>query len=318
MSCVRTAAVVIGLAACAAGCGSRGLVARQGMIDVPGGKVWYRIVGSGKRTPLLLLHGGPGAPSYYMKPLAALADERPVVFYDQLGCGRSPAPADSSLWTIDRFVRELAAVRQALGLAQVHILGTSWGTILALEYMKTHPTGVRSLVMASAALDIHQWQADADSLKSTLPDSTRKVIDDAERRGATDSPAYQAAMMEYYQRYVARRQPWSPDIDSTFAQLGQSVYTTMDGPSEFTLTGTLRDYDGTAFLKELTVPVLYTCGEYDEALPRTVAAFARATPDAEMRIFPGAAHVTMEDDSVAYVAAIRDFLHRVEAKGSNR
>src|SRR5439155_14953818 len=142
MSFVRTAAVVIGLAACAAGCGSRGLVARQGMIDVPGGRVWYRIVGSGKRTPLLLLHGGPGAPGYYLKPLAALADERPVVFYDQLGCGRSPAPSDTSLWTIDRFVQELAAVRKALGLERVHLYGTSWGTVLAVEAVKTGPRGV--------------------------------------------------------------------------------------------------------------------------------------------------------------------------------
>ena len=312
------AVVVAALAACAAGCGSRGVAVRQGMIDVPGGRVWYRIVGSGTKTPLLLLHGGPGAPSYYLKPLAALADERPVVFYDQLGCGHSPAPADSSLWTIDRFVRELAAVRQALHLEQVHILGTSWGTILALEYMKTHPSGVESIVMASPALDIHQWSADAESLKSTLPDSTQRVIADAEKRGATDSPAYQAAMMEYYQRYVARRQPWSPDIDSTFAQLGQSVYTTMDGPSEFTLTGTLHDYDGTAFLSRLSLPVLYTCGEFDEALPRTVAAFARATPGAEMRIFPGAAHVTMHDDSANSVAAVRDFLRRADAKGGGR
>ena len=131
--------LAFGLLALVSGCGSRGQTPRQGMIDVPGGKVWYQVVGSGTKTPLLLLHGGPGAPSYSLKPLAALADERPVVFYDQLGGGRSPAPADSSLWTIDRFVRELADVRQALGLKQVHLLGISWGTILALEYMKTHP-----------------------------------------------------------------------------------------------------------------------------------------------------------------------------------
>jgi proline iminopeptidase len=305
-------------AACAAGCGSRGISVQQGMIDVPGGRVWYRVVGSGTRPPLLVLHGGPGIPSYYLKPLAALADERPVVFYDQLGCGRSPAAMDSSLCTIDRFVRELAAVRQALHLERVHILGTSWGTILALEYMKTHPSGVESLVMASPALDIKQWSADAESLKSTLPDSTRKVIEDAEAHGTTSSPAYQAAMMEYYGRYVARRQPWPADLDSAFAQMGQFVYLTMDGPSEFALTGTLHDYDGTGDLKALALPVLYTCGEFDEALPRTVASFARATPGAEMRIFPGAAHVTMADDSAGYVSTVREFLRRADAKAGAR
>ena len=318
MSLMKSAAIGIAFALGVAGCAPRGLTPHEGMVDVPGGKVWYRIVGSGTKTPLLLLHGGPGAPSYYLKPLAALADERPVVFYDQLGCGRSPAPADSSLWTIDRFVQELAVVRQGLALKEVHILGTSWGTILALEYMKTHPAGVKSLVMASPALDIHQWVADAESLKSTLPDSTRKVIEDAEKSGTTNSDAYQAAMMVYYRMYVARHQPWSPDIDSTFAQLGQSVYTTMDGPSEFTITGTLKDYNGTGYLKELAVPVLYTCGEFDEAVPHTVASFARATPGAEMKIFANAAHVTMEDDPEGYVAAIRDFLRRADAKAGAR
>ena len=309
---------LLGLALGLAGCAPRGLTPRTGMIDVPGGKVWYQIVGSGNKTPLLLLHGGPGVPSYYLKPLAALADERPVVFYDQLGCGRSPAPSDTSLWTIDRFVQELAAVRKGLGLERVHLYGTSWGTILALEYMKTNPRGVESIVMASPALDLPQWLRDADSLKHTLPDSTLKVIEAAEKNHTTDSPAYQDAMMAYYRLYIARRQPWSADLDSAFAQMGQSVYTTMDGPSEFDATGTLRDYDGRAFLKQLSVPVLYTCGQYDEALPRTVASFAAATPGAEMQIFANAAHCTAEDDSASYVPAIRAFLARAEAKRGGR
>src|SRR5262245_56578273 len=108
------------------GCAPRGISTREGYLQVPGGRVWYRIVGSGHRTPLLLLHGGPGAPSYYLEPLAKLAADRPVVFYDQLGCGRSDQPNDSTLWTIDHFVAELAEVRKQLGLGRVHLLGTSW------------------------------------------------------------------------------------------------------------------------------------------------------------------------------------------------
>lgn len=114
-----------------AGCQSSGIEPGEGYVDVPGGKVWYRVVGGGDRTPLLLLHGGPGSPSYYLEPLGALADERPVVFYDQLGAGRSDQPTDTTLWRVDRFVEELAAVRAALGLDEVHILGHSWGTMLA-------------------------------------------------------------------------------------------------------------------------------------------------------------------------------------------
>jgi len=96
------------------GCERRVVSPDEGFIDVPGGRVWYRVVGKGPGTPLLLLHGGPGAPSYYLKPLAALGDERPVIFYDQLGCGRSDRPTDSTLWTIQRFIEELADLLQEL------------------------------------------------------------------------------------------------------------------------------------------------------------------------------------------------------------
>lgn len=216
------------------GCESRGLSPGQGYINVPGGKVWYRIVGSGIRTPLLLLHGGPGAPSYYLKPLTTLADERPVVFYDQLGAGRSDQPADTTLWRTQRFVDELAKVRESLGLKQVHILGHSWGTMLAVDYMLTRPSGVRSLILASPALSIPRWLHDTDSLRATLPDSVKAILAKHEQAGTMDSPEYQSAVMVFYKRFISRLEPWSADIDSTFAQLGLSVYLAMWGPNEFT------------------------------------------------------------------------------------
>src|SRR5215472_8509562 len=153
------------------GCRRTGLQPGEGYVNVQGGRIWYRIVGSGTHTPLLLLHGGPGAPSYYLNPLAVLADERPVIFYDQLGAGRSDKPTDISLWRVERFVQELSELRRALGLTQVHILGHSWGTMLALDYMMTKPTGVRSLILASPALSMNRWIEDAATLKKTLPES---------------------------------------------------------------------------------------------------------------------------------------------------
>ena len=125
---------------------------KEGYINVEGGRVWYRVSGSGNETPLLLLHGGPGAPSYYLNPLDGISRDRPVIFYDQLGAGRSDRPTDTSLWTVDRYVRELGDVRAALGLDQVHILGHSWGTMLAVDYMLTQPEGVKSLILASPAI----------------------------------------------------------------------------------------------------------------------------------------------------------------------
>lgn len=290
-------------------CQQQRLVPGEGYVAVPGGKVWYRIVGSGKRTPLLVLHGGPGAPSYYLKPLAALADERPVIFYDQLGAGRSDHVTDTTLFTIDRFVQELAAVRKALGLKEVHLLGHSWGSILAAEYMFTKPSGVRSVILASPALSIPRWIADANSLLATLPDSVQKVIARNEAAGTFDNPEYQAATMEFYAKYLARRQPWSADIDSSFSQLNETLYGYMNGPSEFTVTGTLKNYDCTGKLSKLKVPTLFTTGQYDEATPATVRYYQGLVPKARLEIIPNSGHLTMQDAPEQYVHVLRKFLN---------
>jgi proline-specific peptidase len=291
---------------------SQGLTPREGFIDVTGGRVWYRIVGTGSGTPILLLHGGPGVSSQYLKPLAALGDERPVIFYDQLGCGHSDHPTDTALWRIDRFVNEITRVRQALGLKEIHLYGHSWGTILAAEYMFTHPKGVKSVILASPALSIPRWAHDADSLRSTLPDSIQTVIMRHEKDGTTDSPEYQSAVMVYYADFLARRQPWSADIDSTFAQINPGLYGYMQGPSEFTITGTIKNYDCTAKLGGIKVPTLFTAGRYDEAVPSTVKYYQRFIPGSELAVIDSSGHLTMQDEPERYVQALRDFLHRAE------
>lgn len=295
-------------------CHSEDLQPGEGYIKVTGGRIWYKIVGSGNHTPLLLLHGGPGAPSYYLNPLSALSDERPVIFYDQLGAGRSDKPTDVKLWRIKRFVEELSQLRTALGLDQVHILGHSWGTMLAVDYMLTKPSGVRSLILASPSLSISRWLEDAAKLKKTLPESMQTAITKAERSGNYDTPEYQAAVTEYYKRYLCRRDPWPDDVNRSLAELSMSVYKTMWGPSEFTATGSLRTYDRTAQLKDLKLPVLLTAGRYDEATPATTAYYASLIPGAKLRIFENSGHLTMQDEPEAYVRAVREFLHQVESQ----
>lgn len=303
------AATVLGL-----GCADTGLQPGEGFVDVEGGRVWYRINGSGTATPLLLLHGGPGAPSYYLDRLAALADERPVIFYDQLGAGRSDQPSDTMLWTVDRFVRELATVREALGLERVHILGHSWGTMLGVDYMLTNPAGVESLILASPALSIPRWLHDADSLLKTLPDSVQQVIHAHEAAGTTDAPEYMAAVMDFYGRYVWRSNPPPPEIDSVFAHFGAGVYGYMWGPSEFTGTGTLKDYDRTGRLGEIMVPTLFTTGRHDEAVPATVAYYQSLVPGSRLVVLENSAHMTMLDEPERYIQIVRDFLREVEGR----
>lgn len=293
-------------------CSDSGLTSHEGYIEVEGGKVWYQIAGSGSATPLLLLHGGPGAPSVYLRPLERIAVDRPVIFYDQLGAGRSPAPADRSLWTVERFVDELAEVRAALGLDEVHILGHSWGSMLAMDYMLTQPEGVKSLIFASPALNVDRWAEDAKELLKAMPEETRALIEQHQSEGTTDAPEYQEAVMAYYRMYLSRSDPWSPHLLAAFEGFNTELYGYMWGPSEFMATGTLKDYNREADLPKLDLPVLFTTGRHDEATPETVQHFQSLVPGAELRVFEDSAHMTMLDEPDTYAEAIRAFLNKVD------
>jgi proline iminopeptidase len=280
---------------------------------VPGGSVWYRVTGTGSGTPVILLHGGPGFSSYYLKALEGLGDDRPVIRYDQLGSGKSDRTTDTTYFTIDQFVEQLDALRDHLGVERLHVYGHSWGTMLAVEYYRAHPTHVASLVLGSAALDSRAWERHARELLRTLPDSMVQAVETREAERNYQAADYQAALNEFYNRYVWRR-PVAADLDSLMASYNAAIYEYMWGPSEFTLTGTLQDFDAKPLLRSLDVPVLYTVGEFDEAGPETIEMFASLTPDARVVVIPGAAHITAWDNPEADLAAVRAFLREVDAQ----
>ena len=294
-------------------CTDRGLDSGEGYIDVEGGRVWYRIVGSGNETPLLLLHGGPGAPSYYLNSLEKLADERPVIFYDQLGCGRSDRPKDSSLWQIGRFVEELAQIRSALGLEKVHILGHSWGSTLVVEYLLTHQvTGVESLILAGPALSMPRWIEDTTRLVESLPPQVQATLKRHERDGTTESEEYQQATQEFNRRHFCRLDPLPPELAKSLEEFGADVYHTMYGPSEFHVTGPLKNFDRTDRLSEIEIPTLLTAGRYDEATPETTAWYQSLIPGSQLEIFENSSHMTMLEEPEAYVETVRKFLNEVD------
>lgn len=314
---MRAVLLVPALAACAsppASPSAAAVLARPstGFVTVEGGRVWYAVRGGGSRTPLLVLHGGPGIPHDYLANLALLGDERAVVFYDQLGCGRSDRPDDPALWTRERFARELGTVRAALGLEDVVLYGHSWGSILAVDYLSglggDAPSGVRGAVLAGPALSIPRWIEDSRRLIATLPPEHAAAILEGERTGATDTDAYHAATDAFYRSYVCRRDPWPPELVAAFEGMGVPVYRTMNGPTEFTITGPLRTVDVTPRLGELDLPLLFVCGELDEAPPETTRAYAAQAPDAEVAVIFGAAHVSNYDRPEEHLRAVRDWL----------
>lgn len=285
----------------------------EGTIEVEQGyQIWYRRMGAGG-IPLLILHGGPGAGHDYLESLAGLAVDRPVIFYDQLGCGKSDQPDDRSLWRIERFVAEVDTVRRALGLDQIHLLGQSWGGWLAIEYMLTKPDGVVSLILASTSASVPQFVAETERLKSELPAETYETLQRYEAEGDYAHPEYEAATMEFYRRHLFRPTEWPEPLLRSLANLTNNpVYATMNGPNEFMVIGNLKDWDRIDRLGEITAPTLVTVGRYDELTPACSDSLLRGIPNAQMVLFENSAHLAHIEEAEKYLPVVADFLARVE------
>ena len=285
---------------------------QEGLIPVDGYRVWYRMVGGGgedEGVPLMILHGGPGAPHNYLSNLAALAsDQQRVIFYDQLGCGRSDKPDDTSLWRVERFVEELATVRRELGLDRVHILGQSWGGMLAIEYMLSQPQGVVSLILSNTTSSIPMWVAEANRLREQLPPEVNATLLRHEEAGTTDSAEYQEAMDVFYKRHVIRV-PMPDYAQYTMDNLSQ-VYFYMNGPSEFHVIGPIKDWDRTDRLGEINVPTLIISGRYDESTPAINEILRRGIAGSEWVVLENSSHLSNVEEPELYMETVQAFLKR--------
>lgn len=285
----------------------------EGYVNVTGGNVWYRKVsGEENVTPLLVLHGGPGFSSLPLHRLDKLADKRAVIYYDQLGAGFSKGPSDSALWKLDRFVEELSQVRKELGLEEIHILGHSWGTTLLASYLLRKPAGVKSAIFSSPCLSAPLWAEDANRLLKQLPVETQETIARCEQEGTTDSEEYKTAMREFSKRFICRVEI-SQDERAKVSELANlEVYNTMWGPSEFCVTGNLKEFDCTPRLHEITTPSLFLCGRYDEATPESTSYFSSLVPNSNLHIFEESAHSPYREQPVEYVQVVSEFIKSLD------
>jgi proline iminopeptidase len=284
----------------------------EGFINVKGGKIWYRVKGEGTKTPIVMLHGGPGYPSYYLNPLLVLSTERPIVIFDQLGCGRSDRIIDTTLMTIDSYIEHLKELLSTLKIKEFYLYGHSWGTMLGLDYYLKYPDGIKALIMASSCINLKLWVKDADTLISMLPDSIQFYLKQSINSSNSDSIKIKAALDCYYNSYYTRKQPLSADFDSTLAQIGKNVYEYMWGKEEFSVTGILKNYDRTGDLNKIKVPTLYIAGEFDAARPSTVKYYQSLTPNSKLVVIKNAGHQTMHDNPKENIEVIQTFIHELE------
>ncbi len=279
--------------------------------------MWYEVVAAGGGVPLLVLHGGPGAGHDYLETLEALAVDRPVFFYDQLGCGESDRPDDPSLWRIERFVAEVGAVRRGLGLEKVHVLGHSWGGWLAIEYMLTCPSGVLSLVLAGTSASTAEYARTVAPLVAALPVETRETLRRYEALGAYHHPEYEAAVMRFMQRHLCRLDPWPDALVRSGRNIeGTPVYEAMFGPNEFTVTGNLKEWDRSDRLHEIVVPTLITCGRSEGAGPSCAATLQKGIAGSRLQVFERSTHMAHLEKPEEYARVIREFLTSGEREGT--
>ena len=264
--------------------------------------------------PLVVLHGGPGMAHDYLRNLAALADEtgRTVVHYDQFGCGRSShrpgAPVET--WTPALFVAEFDAVVAHLGLERFHVLGQSWGGMLGSEHAVRRPSGLNRLVLANSPASMPRWRRAALELRALLPADVQQVLEANEAAGTIESPEYIAASNVFYARHVCRIVPYPAEVAATFSQLDDdpTVYRAMNGPTEFHVVGSLRNWSIEDRLHRVAVPTLVINGRYDEATDDTIAPFLESIPEVQHHRFEESSHMPHWEERSSYMKVVSEFL----------
>lgn len=281
----------------------------QGRISYAGFTTWHTITGEGDKTPLLTLHGGPGAGSGYLRSLDPICETgRKIIYYDQLGCGRSPADSDPSRWTIEFFVAELKNVVRALGLESFHLFGQSWGGMLAVHYAAENPAGLQSLILANVPVDMPLWDAEGRRQAAEMPSPHREVLLKAIESRSEDDPAYAQAYAAYFQKHWVRR----PDLPKMEPEPFPEVAQVMEGVRAFHTTGTLRDVDATGLLPLIKVPALIISGEYDQCTDPMVEKMMNGLPRAVRAVkLKDSGHIPNADAPEALNRAISEFLEEI-------
>jgi proline iminopeptidase len=289
-------------------------VVLEGYVDYLGYRTWYRVAGDldSGAVPLLALHGGPGSTHHYFAPLEQLADQRPVVVYDQLGCGSSDRPQDVE-WSVAVFRDEVAAVREQLGLERIHLLGTSWGGMLAQEHFFSGAKGIQSLVLSSTLADIDQWADEQRRLVRELPAELVEIFERLERSGEWEGPDYKRLEEAYFDRHFYRGPKPRAELQRMQSERAPEVYAAMQGPNEWTITGALHGWDVRARLHEIDVPTLVVRGRHDMCTAAIAATLVEGIPHAREVVLGNSSHTPVLEETERYLGTVSDFFTEVEA-----
>lgn len=277
-----------------------------------GHETYYRIVGDKTdNAPLLLIHGGPGSTHNYFEVLDSLAEttHRQVISYDQIGCGESFLDGHKELWNLKTWTDELIALRKHLRLDRVHLLGQSWGGMLIIAYIiDCKPQGVESIILSSTLPSSSLWGREQQRLISFMPEDEQRAIALAIETGDFNDPDYLKANDHYTVLHADEITDSTPECFRRRKRFGTESYIEAWGPNEYTPTGTLKDFEYTDRLHEITVPTLIISGTNDECTPLIAKTMYDRIPNARWELLDGARHMTFIDRTDDYKRLLEDFL----------
>ncbi len=271
-------------------------------------KTYYRIVGDQKEAPIILLHGGPGSSHNYFQVLDDLANEgHTLIMYDQLGCGNSYVENRPDLWNLDTWMEELESLISYLHLEHFHLLGQSWGGMLAISYaIEKKPKGLVSLILSSTLPSSKLWAHEQHRLIHLLPEKYQQAINEAELTNTFDSPLYIEANAYYMDLHCIDANTPYPHGRS-----GREAYITAWGPNEFHPDGTLKYFDYTDRLKEIEVPTFIISGTNDLCTPLVAKTMYDRIPNSEWELFDGARHMVFVDCNTEYKQSLSSWLKKI-------
>jgi proline iminopeptidase len=262
----------------------------------------------------MTMHGGPGMSHDYLLPLADLSENGiTVFFYDQFGCGRSDEPSDRSKFTIDYGVEEAEALRKKVfGNRKVFLMGSSYGGALALAYSIKYQKNLIGLIISGGLSSVPLTVKEMNRLVGLLPDRFKEAIRKYEKVNDYKNPEYLEAVAEFYRRHLLRMDS-VPDDVSRSMEYGEkrNIYRIMNGPNEFTITGTIKDWDITDKIKTIRIPTLITAGQYDEVTPNVAEVIHKEIEDSRLEIFEGCSHLTMWEDRGKYNRILLGFINEI-------
>jgi len=288
-------------------------------ISTPKGqfKVWTKRFGNNPKMKVLLLNGGPGSTHEYFECMESFlpAEGIEFIYYDQLGCGNSDNPKDTAMWSLPRYVEEVEQVRQALNLSKdnFYLLGHSWGGILAAEYALKYQQHLKGLVISNMMMSIPAYNKYAsDVLAPQLKPEVLAEIRAIEAKKDFSNPRYMELLQPNFYAEHLCRVPLPEPAERSFAKMNQSLYVTMQGPSEFGASGKLVNWDRTKDLPRLTVPVLSIGGQHDTMDPAHMAWIATQVKQGASLICPQGSHMSLYDDQQTYFTGLIKFLKSVD------